>query len=145
LVSFDRSDIFKQQKWFLLLLKVCFCIEFFDFSCMDVVSLHYEWSWALRLSAATVVAHIESNLQLSCKYFFWRKKFWSWTCPTTELLFVYQNFALFFFKRSLGKTNISVANPVEILAAKYNFRLRKISAVEKICNRNFLSSVEFFA
>jgi hypothetical protein len=31
LVSFDRSDISKHQEWVLLLLKVCFLVEFFDF------------------------------------------------------------------------------------------------------------------
>jgi hypothetical protein len=31
LVSFDRSDISTHQEWVLLLLKVRFCIEFFDF------------------------------------------------------------------------------------------------------------------
>jgi hypothetical protein len=31
LVSFDRSDISTHQEWVLLLLKVHFCIEFFDF------------------------------------------------------------------------------------------------------------------
>jgi hypothetical protein len=31
LVSFDRSDISKHQEWVLLLLKVRFCVEFFDF------------------------------------------------------------------------------------------------------------------
>jgi hypothetical protein len=31
LVSFDRSHISTHQKWVLLLLKVRFCIEFFDF------------------------------------------------------------------------------------------------------------------
>jgi hypothetical protein len=30
-VSFDRSDISTHQEWVLLLLKVRFCIEFFDF------------------------------------------------------------------------------------------------------------------
>jgi hypothetical protein len=52
-------------------------------------------------------------------------------------LFVYQNFAPFFFKGSSVITNISVANPAEIPTAKHNFGLRKISTVEKICNRNF--------
>jgi hypothetical protein len=31
LVSFDRSDIYTPQEWVLLILKVRFCIEFFDF------------------------------------------------------------------------------------------------------------------
>jgi hypothetical protein len=31
LVSFDRSDISTHQEWVLLLLKVSFCIKFFDF------------------------------------------------------------------------------------------------------------------
>jgi hypothetical protein len=31
LVSFDRSDIYTHQEWVLLLLKVRFRIEFFDF------------------------------------------------------------------------------------------------------------------
>jgi hypothetical protein len=31
LVSLDRSDISTHQEWVLLLLKVRFCIEFFDF------------------------------------------------------------------------------------------------------------------
>jgi hypothetical protein len=31
LVSFDRSDISTHQEWVLLILKVSFCIEFFDF------------------------------------------------------------------------------------------------------------------
>jgi hypothetical protein len=60
-------------------------------------------------------------------------------------LFVYQNFAPFFFKGSSVITNISVANPAEIPAAKHNFGLGKISAVEKICNRNFSSAAEFFS
>jgi hypothetical protein len=76
---------------------------------------------------------------------FWRKIFEAGPCPTTGLLFVYQNFAPFFFKGSSVITNISVANPAEIPAAKHNFGLRKISAVEKICNQNFSSSAEFFA
>jgi hypothetical protein len=38
LVSFDRSDISTHQEWVLLLLKVRFRIEFFDFLCMGVVS-----------------------------------------------------------------------------------------------------------
>jgi hypothetical protein len=36
LVSFDRSDISTHQEWVLLLLKVHFCIEFFDF---------HVWAW----------------------------------------------------------------------------------------------------
>jgi hypothetical protein len=73
------------------------------------------------------------------------EKFEAGLCPSTGLLFVYKNFAPFFFKGSSVITNISVANPAEIPAAKHNFGLRKISAVEKICNRNFSSSAEFFA
>jgi hypothetical protein len=46
-------------------------------------------------------------------------------------LFVFQNFAPFFFKGSSVITNISVANPAEIPSAKHNFGLRKISAAEK--------------
>jgi hypothetical protein len=76
---------------------------------------------------------------------FWRKNFEAGPCPTTGLLFVYQNFAPFFFKGSSVITNISVANPAEIPGAKHNFGLRKISVVEKICNRNFSSAVEFFS
>jgi hypothetical protein len=55
-VSFDRSDISTHQEWVLLLLKVHFRVEFFDFLCLGIVSLHCEWSWALRCSAASVVA-----------------------------------------------------------------------------------------
>jgi hypothetical protein len=76
---------------------------------------------------------------------FWRKNFEAGPCPTTGLLFVYQNFALFFFKGSSVLTNISVANLAEIPAAKHNFGLRKISAVEKICNQNFSSAAKFFS
>jgi hypothetical protein len=76
---------------------------------------------------------------------FWRKNFEAGPCPTTGLLFVYQNFAPFFCKGSSVITNISVANPAEIPAAKHNFGLRKISTVEKICNQNISSSAEFFA
>jgi hypothetical protein len=76
---------------------------------------------------------------------FWRKNFEAGPYPTTGLLFVYQNFAPFFFKGSSVITNISVADPAEIPAAKHNFGLRKISPVEKVCNRNFLSEAEFFS
>jgi hypothetical protein len=69
---------------------------------------------------------------------FWRKNFEAGPCPTTGLLFVYQNSAPFFFKGSSFITNISVANPAEIPAPKHNFGLGKISAVEKICGRIFL-------
>jgi hypothetical protein len=73
---------------------------------------------------------------------FWRKNFEAGPCPTTGLLFVYQNFTPFFFK---GSSNISVANPAEIPAAKHNFGLRKISAEEEIGNRNFSSAAKFFS
>jgi hypothetical protein len=76
---------------------------------------------------------------------FWRKNFEAGPCPTMGLLFGYQNFTPFFFKGCSVITSISVANPAEIPAAKHNFGLRKISAVEKVCNRNFSSSAEFFA
>jgi hypothetical protein len=66
---------------------------------------------------------------------FWRKNFEAGPCPTTGLLFVYQNFAPFFFKGSSA----------EIPAAKHNFGLRKISVVEKICSQNFSSVAEFFS
>jgi hypothetical protein len=61
------------------------------------------------------------------------------------LLFVYQNFAPFFFKGSSVITNIRVANLAKISAAKHNFGLRKISGVEKIYNQNFSSAAEFFS
>jgi hypothetical protein len=76
---------------------------------------------------------------------FWRKIFEAGPCPITGLLFVCQNFAPFFFKGSSVITNISVANPDEIPAAKHNFGLRKIYPEEKICNRNFSSVAEFFS
>jgi hypothetical protein len=76
---------------------------------------------------------------------FWRENFEAGPCPTTGLLFVYKNFAPFFFKGSSAITNVSVANSAEIPAAKQNFGLRKISAVEKICNKNFSSAAEFFS
>jgi hypothetical protein len=76
---------------------------------------------------------------------FWRKIFEAGPCPTTGLLFFSQNFTPFFFKGSSVITNISVANPAEIPAAKHNFALRMISAVEKLCKRNFSSAAEFFS
>jgi hypothetical protein len=44
LVSFDRSYISTHQEWVLLLLKVRFCIEFFDFR------VWAEGKWHLNLS-----------------------------------------------------------------------------------------------
>jgi hypothetical protein len=48
LVSFDRSDISTHQEWVLLLLKVRFRIEFFDFRVWAWGAL--EGKWHLNLS-----------------------------------------------------------------------------------------------
>jgi hypothetical protein len=56
LVSFNRSDISTHQEQVLLLFKVRFRIKFFDFRVRAVVSLLCEWRWAIRISAATVMA-----------------------------------------------------------------------------------------
>jgi hypothetical protein len=75
---------------------------------------------------------------------FWQKIFEAGPCPTTGLLFVYQNFAPLFFKGSSVITNIRVANPAEIPASKHNFGLKDLRGRENlqpkffVCGRIFL-------
>jgi hypothetical protein len=55
LVSFDRSEVSTRVDRVHFSLKFRFRVEFFLFSRLGVVSLLCEWSWAIRLSATTVV------------------------------------------------------------------------------------------
>jgi hypothetical protein len=58
LVSFDRSEFSEvciPAERVCLVLKALCRVEFFLFSCLGVVRLPCEWSWAIRLSAAIVV------------------------------------------------------------------------------------------
>jgi hypothetical protein len=51
LVSLYRYEVSKHKERVHLLLTFRFCVEFFRFSRLSVVSLPCEWSWAIRLYA----------------------------------------------------------------------------------------------
>jgi hypothetical protein len=55
-VSFDRSVVSTHEERGHLFLKFYYTCQLFRFSRLDVVSLLCEWSWAIRLSAASVLA-----------------------------------------------------------------------------------------
>jgi hypothetical protein len=68
LVSFDRSDISTHQEWVLLLLKVRFRIEFFNFRAWAWWAP--EWKWCLNLSKYG--AHTQEFFYIVYVDYYWR-------------------------------------------------------------------------
>jgi hypothetical protein len=95
LVSFDRSDISTHQERVLLLFKSSFSCQIFRFSCLGVVSLHCEWSWALSLYAATVIAQYWESTTAFMQILFWQKNFEAGHCPTPGLFTTIRSSGLF--------------------------------------------------
>jgi hypothetical protein len=56
LLSYDSSEVPTHAELVYLLFNFRFRVEFFLFSRLSIASLLCEWSWAIRLSAAIVVA-----------------------------------------------------------------------------------------
>jgi hypothetical protein len=68
LVSFDRSEVPTHTDGVgSFAFKISILCQIFRFSCLGVVSLPCECSWAIKLSAATVVARTGSPRRQSCK------------------------------------------------------------------------------
>jgi hypothetical protein len=85
LVSFDRPDISKHQERVLLLLKSSFSYRNFRFSFQAVVSLLCEWSWAIRISAANVIAPFWEPKAAPMQMLFWRNNIEAGHTPSPGL------------------------------------------------------------
>jgi hypothetical protein len=85
LVSIDRSEVPTHTKRVRLLFKISISCRIFRFSRFGVVSLPCEWSWAIRLSAATVVAPYWESTTALMQMLFWRTNFEDGHCPSPGL------------------------------------------------------------
>jgi hypothetical protein len=83
LVSFDRSEVCTHVESLRLLLKNLFHVDLFLFLRLGVVSYACEWSWAIRISAASVVAPYKDPTTGPgiMQMLFWRKILKMEKCP----------------------------------------------------------------
>jgi hypothetical protein len=74
------------RRLFRLLLKLRFRVEFFRFLCLGVVSLPWEWSWAIRLSAAPAVVPYWEPITALMQMLVWRNNIEDGSSPSPGLI-----------------------------------------------------------
>jgi hypothetical protein len=85
LVSIDGSEVPTPYGAVRLHFKFRFRVDFFLFLRLGIVSLPYEWSWAIILTAASVVAPYWEPTTAFPQVLFWWKNFEDEHCPSPWL------------------------------------------------------------